>query len=262
MWKGQDVCVFQRYPGGAATKGLPTGGGFSRAYAVPECPFAAGMAMTEESAELEAEIAELEAQQRRWIREVEDFYATPGSEPTQFDVAPHVRLRRRAVEFVEVGIAYPKDHPRSTMTDASPWEIHYQLVAIGTGILLNAAMMKEDYERFAELANHDLNWTPGIKKGSQWVTNHLHDELSAAQRERITQVLRLLRVHRHNSANLGVYRTSHHKHPREVYRVLAFLFDRFFDADDVVQRLLERVEEFDDRVSPVEADYRPVDFDI
>lgn len=218
--------------------------------------------MTDTFIELEGEIDELESYQRQWIREVETYYTNPEGGSTEFDEPPHVRLRRRAEEFVEVGIDYPKDHPRSTMTDASPWEIHYQLVAIGTEIVLDAAMMKEDYERFAELASYDLNWTPGIKKGAQWVTSHLREELRDPERERITQVLRLLRVHRHNSANLGYYPTTHARHPREVYRVLAFLFARFFDADDVVERLTERVEEFDDRISPVEADYRPVDFEL
>lgn len=230
--------------------------------AMPSLATVGGGTMTDTYIEFGAEIEQLESHQRRWIREVEDYYTTPGATTTDFEQAPHVRLRRRAEEFVEVGIEYPKDHPRSTMTDASPWEIHYQLVAIGTGILLNAAMMKEDYERFAELSSYDLNWTPGLKKCAQWVTNYLREDLGDPERERVGQVLRLLRVHRHNSANLGYYPTTHERHPREVYRVLAFLFARFFDADAVVDRLIERVEEFDARISPVAEDYPPVDFDL
>lgn len=217
--------------------------------------------MTDQFIELEDEIDELESHQRQWIREVEDYYSNPEVAVGEYDEAPHDRLRRRAAEFVEVGIEYPKDNPRSTMNDVSPWEIHYQLVATGAEILLNAVVMKEDYDRFAELANYDLNWTPGIKKCAQWLTRNLPEGCSEAERQRVAQVLRLLRVHRHNSAHLGYYPMAHHRHPREVYRVLAFLFDHFFETDQIVDRLTEEVRAFDKRTSPVEPDYPPVDFD-
>jgi len=216
--------------------------------------------MTDQFIDLEDEIDELEAYQRQWIREIEEYYSNP--EAAADREAPHDQLRRRAAEFVEAGIEYPGDHPRSTMADASPWEIHYALVAIGTEILLNAVVMKEDYDRFAELANYDLNWTPGIKQCAQWLTRNLPEEFSETERRRIAQVLRLLRVHRHNSAHLGYHPDTRYRNPREVYRVLAFLFEYFFETDEVVERLNEKVSEYDDRISPGEPEYRPVDLDV
>ena len=217
--------------------------------------------MPSEYLDLGKQIEEIEGFQQQWVEELQAYYGE--QERDGFEEPPHERIRRRAEELVRTGFEHLYSNERGTteMGDASPQEVHLLLLAIGAEVALNAVMLKEDWETYQNSSKFDNGETPGLKATSKWLMSTLPDGFGNEECKRVYQVLRLLRVHRNNSAHLGYARFTHPNHLKEIYHVLAFIFDHYFDESDVVDELIERTAE-QEQWCVSDLDYPPVDLGV
>lgn len=215
--------------------------------------------MTDEYLDLGQQIDEIENFHEEWVK-VEEYYDQ--GNPGEFDEPPHERLCRRAEALIEASFEHLELRDRSTMGDASPNEVHLLLLAIAAEVALNAVMMREDWNYFVERASVEEGRTPSLDDGISWVMPQLPERFGNEERARVSQTLRLLRVHRNNSAHLGYQRFTNWRHYREIYRVLAFLFDHYFEESEIIGELAQRVAKHREHISPDALDYPPVDLGV
>lgn len=211
--------------------------------------------MDDQYLDLETQIQEIKDFHREWVEEFVAYY----EDGEDVKGVPHKRLRRRGEAFIEAAIEHHQHYRDEAMADVNPSEIFLLFSAFGTEVLLNGILLKEDWETFKRYSEFDENRSPQFSDCVKWLMGNLPDRFGQPERRRIRLVLELLQEQRNNAVHLGYKRMGHHSYYKEVYRVLNFILDHYYNEPGLGYDLEELVEKREKHMAS-SLDYEPVDF--
>lgn len=193
-------------------------------------------------------------------RRIEEWYTTP--KPVQerhqsLKEAPHKILLVRAGSFVKCALRFRQDTQETMEEGPGSREYHDILLAIGTELLLNAAILKTDHDYYFDKSSPEqtINFTDAREK----LCSIVQPDLTEDQMRRLNLVLDIIKLHRDEAVHFGIYKTDHPAPAIESYNVLIYLFNRFGEEQrDVIEQLNQQHEK--DQRTHGDMPYKQVEF--
>lgn len=217
---------------------------------------------------LKEDIEEFKRFQKKGVLRIRDYYddlEVPSDTEEKFNSledAPHEILKNTSSKLIALGFEFNKESKRKIDSDLGVLHVENMLLGIGTEILLEAVLLKENskwfIENFEKLDSEESPKTPPFDKMRDKLISILEKELSREQKDRLKDIFILVKEMRNNAVHFNFHHTYNPNMYHEICKLLSFLFQKFFpdnpgDVLDILEEWKERTD------NDLIMDYKPIE---
>jgi len=192
-------------------------------------------------------IKDIEEHYWEGLKRIKDYYEGRKENPSLKDPS-HEILEKVATQFFLETINSCNE-PKRISDPSSLYEV---CIGCGTEILMKAIILLKKPDEF--IKNQEM----GFSKTKAILLNILPENLTDKQRERISDVLNMIKLKRDKWAHLSFHKFDAYHEAYQIFHVLEYLYQTYFPNSEV----LKEIKEFKER-NRVQAgtDFEPVEFD-